>query len=84
MGDRKTFLVRLDPALHEAVQHEGDGSHPVIGHVMRKGYKIGELVLRPAMVGVVDTVPGEPEVTEPDDTPADAPSISTSTALGSP
>ncbi len=48
----------FDPALHEAVQHEGDGSHPVIGTVMRQGYKIGELVLRPAMVGVVDTVEG--------------------------
>lgn len=46
----------FDPALHEAVQHEGDGSKPVIGTVMRQGYKIGELVLRPAMVGVVDTV----------------------------
>ena len=46
----------FDPALHEAVQHEGDGSNPVIGHVMRKGYKFGELVLRPAMVGVVDAV----------------------------
>ena len=46
----------FDPSLHEAVQHEGEGAHPVIGTVMRQGYKIGELVLRPAMVGVVDTV----------------------------
>lgn len=46
----------FDPSLHEAVQHEGDGSNPVIGTVMRQGYKIGDLVLRPAMVGVVDTV----------------------------
>ena len=48
----------FDPALHEAVQHEGDGSNPVIGHVMRKGYKLGEQVLRHALVGVVDTVGG--------------------------
>ena len=49
----------FDPALHEAVQHEGgDGSQPVIGTVMRQGYKLGDAVLRPAMVGVVDTVPG--------------------------
>lgn len=47
---------QFDPSLHEAVQHEGDGSNPVIGTVMRQGYKIGDLVLRPAMVGVVDTV----------------------------
>ncbi|HPX38570.1 MAG TPA: nucleotide exchange factor GrpE [Mycobacterium sp.] len=46
----------FDPSLHEAVQHEGDGSNPVIGTVMRQGYRIGDLVLRPAMVGVVDTV----------------------------
>ena len=57
----------FDPSLHEAVQHEGDGSNPVIGHVMRKGYKLGELVLRPAMVGVVDTV----AVADSPDTPND-------------
>ncbi len=45
----------FDPALHEAVQHEGDGSNPVIGHVMRKGYRFGEQILRHALVGVVDT-----------------------------
>ena len=47
----------FDPALHEAVQHEGDGTHPVIGTVMRRGYKVGDQVLRHALVGVVDTVP---------------------------
>ena len=49
----------FDPALHEAVQHEGDGadgSKPVIGTVMRQGYKLGDQVLRHALVGVVDTV----------------------------
>ena len=53
----------FDPVLHEAVQHEGDGaagSKPVIGNVMRHGYKLGEQVLRHALVGVVDTVPDEP------------------------
>jgi len=47
----------FDPALHEAVQHEGDGTHPVVGTVMRRGYKVGDVVVRHAMVGVVDTVP---------------------------
>ncbi|MGD9618754.1 MAG: nucleotide exchange factor GrpE [Mycolicibacterium sp.] len=47
----------FDPALHEAVQHEGDGSHSVIGSVLRRGYKVGDHVVRHAMVGVVDTVP---------------------------
>lgn len=46
----------FDPELHEAVQHEGDGSNPVLGTVMRQGYKLGDQVLRHAMVGVVDTV----------------------------
>jgi molecular chaperone GrpE len=47
----------FDPALHEAVQHEGDGTHPVVGTVMRRGYKVGDQVVRHALVGVVDTVP---------------------------
>ena len=50
----------FDPSLHEAVQHEGEGSAEssqlVIGHVMRQGYKLGDHVLRNALVGVVDTV----------------------------
>jgi len=49
----------FDPVLHEAVQHEGggsEGSRPVIGTVMRQGYKLGDQILRHAMVGVVDTV----------------------------
>ena len=39
------------------MQHEGDGTHPVVGTVMRRGYKVGDQVVRHAMVGVVDTVP---------------------------
>jgi molecular chaperone GrpE len=46
----------FDPSLHEAVQHEGDGSKPVLGTVMRQGYKLGDHLLRHAMVGVVDAV----------------------------
>lgn len=46
----------FDPAIHEAVSHEGDGSSPVVGTLMRPGYKLGERVLRTAMVGVVDSV----------------------------
>ncbi|MEX0580570.1 MAG: nucleotide exchange factor GrpE [Mycobacterium sp.] len=46
----------FDPSLHEAVQHEGEGSNPAIGHVMRRGYRLGEQVLRHALVGVVDSV----------------------------
>ena len=56
----------FDPSLHEAVQHEGDGSNPVIGTVMRQGYKLGDHILRHALVGVVDTVADSDTVTETD------------------
>jgi molecular chaperone GrpE len=73
----------FDPALHEAMQHEGDGSEdakPVIGNVLRHGYKLGDQVLRHALVGVVDTIPDDSTeateavatdtvVTHPADTP---------------
>jgi molecular chaperone GrpE len=48
----------FDPSVHEAVQHEpsdATGSTvTVVSAVMRRGYRIGDRVLRPAMVGVVD------------------------------
>jgi len=59
----------FDPSLHEAVQHEGEGSKPVLGTVMRQGYKLGDLVLRHALVGVVDTVADEPTGPNTADTP---------------
>ncbi|NMN99124.1 nucleotide exchange factor GrpE [Antrihabitans stalactiti] len=46
----------FDPTLHEAVQHDGEGRDPVIGSVFRKGYRIGDRVLRHAMVTVTDQV----------------------------
>lgn len=46
----------FDPNLHEAVQHEGEGHNPVIGMVMRKGYRLGDRALRHALVGVTDGV----------------------------
>ncbi|MBY6365141.1 nucleotide exchange factor GrpE [Rhodococcoides corynebacterioides] len=54
----------FDPAVHEAVQHEGDGSNPVIGSVFRKGYTAGERVLRTAMVAVVDGPTGTESATD--------------------
>jgi len=56
----------FDPELHEAVQMEGDGHHPVLGAVLRKGYRFGDRILRHAMVTVTDG--------DPADTPGDAPS----------
>ena len=64
----------FDPGLHEAVQHEGEGTHPIVGAVMRRGYKVGDQVVRHALVGVVDTVPEADDAADtPDngDEPAD-------------
>lgn len=63
----------FDPALHEAVQHEGEGSHPVIGTVYRQGFRLGDRVLRTAMVVVVDGPPPAP----PQAQAAEAPSSGT-------
>lgn len=58
----------FDPALHEAVQHEpADAAGPtvtVLSSVLRRGYRIADRVLRPAMVTVQDRPEDEvaPEV----------------------
>lgn len=44
----------FDPALHEAIAHEDTDQHPS-GHVtevLRQGYKLGDRVIRPALVKV--------------------------------
>ncbi|WP_019932291.1 nucleotide exchange factor GrpE [Nocardia sp. BMG111209] len=56
----------FDPTLHEAVQHEGDGHDPVIGVVMRKGYRFGDRVLRHALVGVTDAALAADSGVEPE------------------
>jgi molecular chaperone GrpE len=53
----------FDPSLHEAVFHAGESAEvdtTTIDAVMRTGYRIGDRVLRPATVGVVDPAPDEP------------------------
>ena len=47
----------FDPELHEAIQNDGTGAEPVIGQVFRSGYKLGDKVIRNAMVTVTD--PGQ-------------------------
>ena len=47
----------FDPAHHEAVFHAGESAEvdtTTVDSVLRTGYKIGDRVLRPATVGVVD------------------------------
>ena len=49
----------FDPELHEAVQHSGDGDVPVVAAVLRRGYRVGDRVLRTAMVVVEDRPAGD-------------------------
>jgi molecular chaperone GrpE len=57
----------FDPAVHEAVAHEtsAEVDGPTVTVVMRQGYKIGERVLRPAMVAVTDRDPSAPPASAP-------------------
>ncbi|OGL37986.1 nucleotide exchange factor GrpE, partial [Candidatus Saccharibacteria bacterium RIFCSPLOWO2_02_FULL_46_7] len=49
----KTVGQHFNPHLHEAVHMEdGDGKHEVISEELQAGYKIGDEVVRPAMVKV--------------------------------
>ncbi len=49
----------FDPDVHEAVQHSTspDVDKPTVTAVLRRGYRLGERVLRPAMVAVTDAEP---------------------------
>lgn len=65
----------FDPSVHEAVQHESsDVTGPtvtVVSSVLRRGYRIADRVLRPAMVTVVDQAP-DPEAPARDPEPEPA------------
>jgi molecular chaperone GrpE len=49
----------FDPTVHEAVMHEEspEVTEPTATTVLRRGYKHGDRLLRPAMVGVTDPAP---------------------------
>jgi len=49
----------FDPAVHEAVQHttSHDVAGPTVTAVLRQGYRLGDRLLRPAMVAVTDQDP---------------------------
>ncbi|GAA4217077.1 nucleotide exchange factor GrpE [Actinocatenispora rupis] len=57
----------FDPMHHEAVAHSlsPDVTEPTCVMVMRRGYRHGERMLRPAMVAVADPDPSGPAETEP-------------------
>jgi molecular chaperone GrpE len=68
----------FDPSVHEAVQHgtSPDVSGPTVTAVLRRGYRFGERVLRPALVAVTDhepaAAPAAPVVEEPVSEPVEA------------
>lgn len=51
----KTVGEPFDPHLHEAVSLEGEGSNEVVSEELQAGYKIGDDVIRHAMVRVKAT-----------------------------
>ncbi|ONI82277.1 nucleotide exchange factor GrpE [Saccharothrix sp. ALI-22-I] len=63
----------FDPSVHEAVQHgtSPDVSGPTVTAVLRRGYRFGERVLRPALVAVTDHEPAPAPVDEPVSEPVD-------------
>ncbi|MGB8199256.1 MAG: nucleotide exchange factor GrpE [Pseudonocardiaceae bacterium] len=52
----------FDPDVHEAVHHSTapDVDKPTVTAVLRRGYRFGERVLRPAMVAVTDSIGDAP------------------------
>ena len=44
----------FDPEIHEAVQDLSSGGEQVVGTVLRKGYKVGDRLVRNAMVIITD------------------------------
>lgn len=64
----------FDPELHEAVQNDGSGAEPVLGSVYRSGYRLGEKVIRTAMVTVTDPAPASGASGADDAQSHDAPS----------
>ena len=55
----------FDPSVHEAVQHDmsPDVTGPTVTAVLRRGYRLGDRILRAALVAVTDH---EPDATEPE------------------
>jgi molecular chaperone GrpE len=65
----------FDPTVHEALTHgfSGDVAEPVCAEILQPGYRVGERVLRPARVAVLEpetAVLPDPVDAAPDDAPA--------------
>jgi molecular chaperone GrpE len=60
---------KFDPNLHQAMFEMPDSGHPngSVAQVIQAGYKIGDRVLRPALVAVAKGAPKAAEAPKPDD-----------------
>lgn len=56
----------FDPEVHEAVQDLSTGDEQVIGTVLRRGYTVGERVVRTAMVIIADPAESADTANSPD------------------
>lgn len=56
----------FDPEVHEAVQDLSTGDEQVIGTVLRRGYTVGERVVRTAMVIIADPAESADAADSPD------------------
>ncbi|MDO5670066.1 MAG: nucleotide exchange factor GrpE [Corynebacterium sp.] len=54
----------FDPEIHEAVQDLSSGEDKALGTVLRRGYRVGDKVVRNAMVIIADPATGAAEATE--------------------
>ncbi|MDN6245336.1 MAG: nucleotide exchange factor GrpE, partial [Corynebacterium casei] len=51
----------FDPEIHEAVQDLSSGGEQVVGTVLRRGYRVGDKLVRNAMVIIADPESSESE-----------------------
>ncbi|WP_433266564.1 nucleotide exchange factor GrpE [Actinosynnema sp. CS-041913] len=63
----------FDPSVHEAVQHSTspDVTGPTVTAVLRRGYRFGERVLRPALVAVTDHEPAPEPPEQSNESPSE-------------
>lgn len=62
----------FDPEIHEAVQDLSTGNEKVIGTVLRRGYRVGEKLVRNAMVIIADPADGANSAVQDKDHDKDA------------
>lgn len=55
----------FDPERHEAVQDLSEGDEKVVGTVLRKGYQVGDRLVRTAMVIIADPAQPAADTAEP-------------------